>query len=159
MIVILRVVGAFGIRGAVRVFSYSRNLSVYKNIYDKGGKEYSFCVMKFLINGRAVISFSSINTRTQAEDLKGEFFYVKKNDLPDKKENEFYAHDLIGQKVCVIGSGVKCLITNVENFGAGDLIEISHKNKKFLVPFTTENFPNTSDEIFITLEAFNGFKE
>jgi 16S rRNA processing protein RimM len=159
MIVILRVGGAFGIGGAVRASSYSRNLSAYKKICYKDGNEYSFRVMKFLGNSKVVISLEGIHTRTQAENLKGEFFYVKKEDLPNKEENEFYVHDLIGQKVCVIGSGIKCLITNVENFGAGDLIEISHKNKKFLVPFTAENFPNTGNEIFITLEAFNGFKE
>jgi ribosomal 30S subunit maturation factor RimM len=50
------------------------------------------------------------------------------------------------------------MITNVENFGAGDLIEISHKDDKFLVPFTRENFPDSGEEIFMTLEAFNGFK-
>ncbi|MDR2645568.1 MAG: ribosome maturation factor RimM [Holosporaceae bacterium] len=159
MIVILRVVGAFGVNGGVRVSSYSRNLSAYKKVYDKDRKEYSFRVMKFLSNGKAVISLENIHTRTQAESFKGEFFYIKKIDLPSKKENEFYAHDLVGQKAYVVGSRIKCLITNVENFGAGDLMEISHKNKKFLVPFTTENFPNAENEIFIALEAFNGFKE
>jgi 16S rRNA processing protein RimM len=114
--------------------------------------------MRFLAKNRVVLAIENISNRNQAESLVGTVFYVKKADLPQKNDGEFYPSDLIGRKVQVIGTDIKCLIANVENFGAGDLIEISHKNGKFLVPFTRENFPDSGDEIFITVEAFDGFK-
>ncbi|MDR2724347.1 MAG: ribosome maturation factor RimM [Holosporaceae bacterium] len=158
MIEILRVAGAFGVGGAVRVFSFSRNLSIYKKIYNKDKEEFSFRVLKFLNKGKSVIIIENINTRDSAETLRGEFFYVKKIDLPQTGKNEFYPHDLIDRKVHVICSNATCRITDVKNFGAGNLIEVLHKNDKFLIPFTEENFPASGDEIFLTLDAFNGFK-
>ena len=58
----------------MRVLSFSQNLSIYKKVYNKNGEGFSFRVMKFLANSRVVISIKSIDTRNQAESMKGQFF-------------------------------------------------------------------------------------
>ncbi|MDR0555542.1 MAG: ribosome maturation factor RimM [Holosporaceae bacterium] len=159
MIEILRVTGAFGICGALRVFSFSHNLSHYRRIYDRDGNGHAFRILRFLGGPRLAVFLDGITDRSSAEKLKGEVFRIKKEDLPGTKKNEIYVHDLIGHEVRVIGSVARCTVVNVENHGAGDLLELSNGTQRFLVPFTQKNFPDTSSGlIFITLEAFNGFK-
>lgn len=159
MIEILHVAAAFGIKGAVRVFLYTDHINNYKKIYDRDGKEFSFKVLSRK-NNTAVIKLSSISDRNQAEELKGISFYVKKEDLPELNSDQFYIHDLIGQKISVIGEKVDLKIVDVKNFGAGDLIEISEKGLKdsFFIPFTKENFPETDGEISITFETYKNFR-
>ncbi|MDR0968187.1 MAG: ribosome maturation factor RimM [Holosporaceae bacterium] len=158
MLEILRVTGAFGTRGALRVFSFSKNITQYKKIYDENGVEFAFRIIRFLGGVRMAASIEGVNDRNAAEALKGRIFYVKKTDLPKIAENEVYISDLIGKKARVADSDIRCEITGVENYGAGDLIEISYENEKFLVPFTKANFPDSDNEILITAEAFDGFR-
>jgi 16S rRNA processing protein RimM len=155
---ILRITGAFGIRGAVRVWSFSENLCAYKEIFDKNGNGFAFHVLKFLGNGRVVVVIDGVCDRNAAESLKGEIFYVKKSDFPEIRKNEFYLCDLIGKDVFVADSDVRCSVVSAENYGAGDLLELSHEGTTFLVPFTRENFPDSEDKFLITREAFRGFK-
>jgi 16S rRNA processing protein RimM len=155
---ILRVVGAFGVRGAISVIPFSDKLKEYKKIFDKDGRDFSFRIVRFLGGKKIAIVVDGINDRNTAESLKGSVFYVRKSDLPKIKENEFYVCDLIGKDVSVIDSDVKCAIVNVENFGAGDLLELTCDERTFFVPFTCENFPDSEDRILITKEAFDGFK-
>ncbi|MDR0631975.1 MAG: ribosome maturation factor RimM [Holosporaceae bacterium] len=159
MIEILRVAGAFGTRGALRVVTLSHNLSHYKKVYDGQENAFSFCIIRFLGGNKLAISIENINDRNAAESLKGKIFYVKKSDLPQIRKNEVYFCDLIGREVRVMDSDIVCKITDVKNYGAGDLIEVSHGNETFLVPYTQENFPDSDDQIIMTLDAFNGFKD
>jgi 16S rRNA processing protein RimM len=159
LVEILRVVGVFGVRGAVRVVPFSKNLADYKKISDKDGNDFAFRILKFLSDGKIVILLDGIDDRSRAETLKGDIFYVKKSDLPEIGKNEFYVRDLVGLDVSVIDLDVQCRIVGVHNFGAGDLIEFIYDNKTFLVPFTRENFPDSVDnQILLTKEAFNGFR-
>jgi 16S rRNA processing protein RimM len=107
---------------------------------------------------KAIISMDGITDRTAAESLKNEYFYVQRCDLPSIAENEFYICDLVGKDVIVEDSDIKCKIVGAQNFGAGDLLEISHDGGSFFVPFAQENFPNSKGEILITRKAFEGFK-
>jgi 16S rRNA processing protein RimM len=152
------VVGAFGTRGALRVVSFSEKLSNYKKLYSKDSSEFLFKVVKFIGKTKLVISLENITDRNSAELLKNKEFYVKKSDLPKIEKNEFYLCDLVGKKLQVLGTNIECKVTNVHNFGAGDLLEISHENDVFLAPFTKENFPDSSNEILMTSKAFEWFK-
>ena len=159
MIEILRVTAAFGIKGAVRVFLYTDNINHYKKIYDRDGNGFRFKILNQK-NHIAVLKFESVNARNEAEKLKGISFYVNKGDLPKLGSDQFFIHDLIGQKVSVVGEEVDLKIIDVKNFGAGDLIEISEAGAKnsFFIPFTKENFPETDGGISISSETYRNFK-
>ncbi|MBO4405824.1 MAG: 16S rRNA processing protein RimM [Alphaproteobacteria bacterium] len=165
MVEILRVTVAFGIKGAVRVFLYTDNLSHYKKIYDCDGNEFHFKVLSRK-NDTAVIKLDSISDRNEAERLKGASFYVKKEDLPKLSSDQFFICDLIGQNVFVIGEDsavvqdINLTIIDVKNFGAGDLIEISETGARdtFFIPFTKENFPETDAGLMITAETYRNFR-
>lgn len=153
MIEILRIVGVFGIRGAVRVHSFSDDLKRYKFIYDSEGHAFSFRVVRF-----GIIEMEGVVDRNQAETLRGKSFFVKKNDLLPLKNDEFYIADLIGQHIPVCDSDAECKIVSVCNYGAGDIIELNYDGKQFLVPFTNSNFPELQGKLYLSLDAFNNFR-
>lgn len=154
MIEILRIVGAFGIRGAVRVESYSDDLKRYKKLYTSDGKEFGFRVVR-----PGVIHLDSVVSRNDAEDLKWVSLYVREEDLAPLREDEFYLHQLIGKTVQVENSDLSCTITDVCNYGAGDIIELTFDGCKFMVPFTASNFPDNGGQLCISEHAFKCFRE
>lgn len=151
MIEIFQVTGSFGIRGGVKIRSYTDDLDFYKNVYDAAGEKFSIRTER---NG-AVVYINGVSDRTAADALRGKTFYAARNDLKETKPNEFYICDLAGQEVSVENSDVLCKIVSVQNYGAGDLLELSFNGKKFLVPFTKQNFPY--NELIISQEAFEDF--
>ena len=152
----MRVTAPFGIKGAVRVFLYTDDISKYRQVYDVNGQNFPFCVQSKK-KDTAVVKFESVNDRNEAEKLKGMSFYVSRKDMPLLKNDQFYICDLVGQKVYVDGKDLGLTIVDVKNFGAGDLIEISEKGDTFFVPFTKENF-FTEDKISITSETYKNYK-
>lgn len=148
MIKILRVIKAFGIKGAIKVDLFSENLSNYDVIYDDKGNCYSFSFLK-ASKGENVITLEGVLNRTDAEKLKGQFFYIKKADRAALRDNEFYIEDLIGTKIKIENSQKNYAIKAVHNFGASDILEIACENHSFLVPFTKENFSENDEGILV----------
>ena len=71
MVEILRITAAFGIKGAVRVFLYTDNISDYDKLYDRDGNEFRFKVLsKTSSPNVVVIKFRAVNDRNDAEKLK-----------------------------------------------------------------------------------------
>lgn len=159
---ILRVTGAHGVRGMVRAVLFSDNIKHYKKIYDAAGSESSFKVVRYTSGNNVILSISGVEDRNAAESLKGSCFFVKKDDLPNLSDDEFYVCDLIGKTLKIVGHEdiVGCAISNVYNFGAGYLIEVTHESDSFLVPFIKENFLSDDSDIDIqmTFEAFNSYR-
>lgn len=153
MVEIFQVVGSFGIRGGLKVRSYTDDLNFYKKVYDESGNEFSVRVER----SGAVVHLDGVNDRNAADSLRGKTFYVSRSDLKETKKNEFYICDLVGQEVSVENSDLRCKVVSFQNYGAGDLVELLFNGKKFLVPFTKQNFPY--EELIISQEAFKGFIE
>ena len=84
-----------------------------------------------------------VGDRTAAEALKGVELYVDRDRLPAAAEGEFYHADLIG--LAAVDPEGKRIgeIVAVQNFGAGDLLEIrlAGSGKTELVPFTDATIP------------------
>lgn len=157
---ILRVTGAFGIEGAVRVFLFTDQLNCYSKIFDKRGAPFSFRIKRPQKENKAIISLGGVSNRNVAESLKGEFFFINRDQLQQTNGDEFYLCNLIGKKVKVENTEIFCEIKSVQNYGAGDLIELNYGESNFLVPFTRENFPkmlNDDKKFYISENAFRTF--
>ena len=83
-----------------------------------------------------------VATREEAEALRGLALYVPRDLLPPPDEDEFYLADLIGlAAVSPTGEPVG-RIKSVQNFGAGDLLEIAPETgATWYLPFTLEAVP------------------
>lgn len=84
----------------------------------------------------AIARLSGVSDRSAAEALRGSLIEVDRSALPPLEEGEYYHADLIGLS-CVDPAGdLLGTVVAVENFGAGDLLEIEGPDgKRSLVPF------------------------
>jgi len=93
-------------------------------------------------NGNLICKFNEINNRTEAEPLKGYKFFCMLSALPSPSEDEFYIEELKGLEVLDQDHKLLGKITNIFNFGAGDIVEIEFLEGGYeLFPFTKEFFP------------------
>ena len=100
--------------------------------------------------GEALARFAEVIDRNGAEALRGTVLTVPREALPPLLEDEFYFSDLIGL-TCVATDGETlgvCL--SVQNFGAGDILEIERPDKKtFMVPMNADAVPKWGEHITI----------
>jgi len=158
VIEILHIGAPFGIKGAVRVVLYTKNIRYYKKLFYSTGDACSFHVLRE--DGvSAILTLEGIIDRNTAEKLKGQSLYVRRQDMPKLKTSEFFINDLIGQTVNCTGIDQNLTIVGVDNFGAGDLIELKDKDdSRFYVPFTEANFPEINGKMCLSENAYKGFK-
>jgi 16S rRNA processing protein RimM len=135
-----------GIKGDVVVRSYTADpadLDAYGPLGDDTGKR-SFVVEHLRVTPKGVIvRFKGITDRNAAEGLRGIALTVTRDALPDAGDDEFYHADLIGMAaVSPEGNDIGRVIA-VQNFGAGDLLEIMLVGTKHTeyVPFTDPFVP------------------
>jgi 16S rRNA processing protein RimM len=95
--------------------------------------------------GGLVVRAREVETREQAEALRGLRLYVPREALPEPDEGEFYLVDLVGlQAVSPEGESLG-VVRSVQDFGAGDLLEIQPPDgASWWQPFTREAVPEVS---------------
>src|SRR3546814_3236970 len=72
----------------------------------------------------AIARFAEITDRTAAEGLRGTALTVPRASLPPLGEGEYYHVDLVGLPVVTDAGTPAGRVVAVENFGAGDLLEV-----------------------------------
>jgi 16S rRNA processing protein RimM len=130
------VIGAHGVTGELRLKLFGdgpESFSRFKN-FDAGGRILTLKSIRHGPNG-AVARFAEIADRNAAEALRGTAITVPRSAFPPLGEGEYYHFDLIGMP-CLSSDGSEVgTIAAVENFGAGDIIEIEKPDgKRFMVP-------------------------
>jgi 16S rRNA processing protein RimM len=141
-----RISGAHGIRGEVVIHAYTvapQDIGAYGPLFDEaGGRLFAIASARATAKG-VVARLEGVGDRTAAEALKGVELYVDRDRLPAAAEGEFYHADLIG--LAALDPEGKRIgeIVAVQNFGAGDLLEIrlAASGKTELVPFTDATVP------------------
>jgi 16S rRNA processing protein RimM len=139
------IVGAHGIKGAVRVKSFTaepEGVAGYGPVEDeKGARRFELRPIG-QAKGSVLAKIAGIEDRNAAEALKGVRLYVNRSALPPPEEEEFYHADLLGLEA-VLGDGtVLGRVRAVHDFGAGDSLEIERTAAaSLLVPFTKAAVP------------------
>jgi 16S rRNA processing protein RimM len=120
------------VTGEVRLKLFSEDLEQY-GTFDGGGRTLTLKSLRPGPNG-AVARFAEITDRNAAEALRGTALTVPRSALPPLAEGEYYHADLIGLP-CIVDEAEIGLAVAVENFGAGDVIEIERADGTlFMVP-------------------------
>ena len=135
-ITLAAVAGAHGIKGEVRLKLFGdgvESLSRYKKLY-VGGAERRLLAVR---DGKmAVARFDGIVDRGGAEALRGSLVEVDRAAMPPLADGEYYYADLIGLLAVDRAGNEIGSVVAVENFGAGDLLEIEiTSGKRSLIPF------------------------
>ena len=140
------IAGAFGVRGEVRLKSFCavpEDIAKYGPLYTGDGKK-SFAVRVAGVARRSLrVRLAGVDSREQAKAMRGTRLYAHRSRLPRTENDEYYHVDIIGLQVVDREGLARGTIRAVENFGAGDLIEVEGDDGSIsLIPFTRSAVPS-----------------
>jgi 16S rRNA processing protein RimM len=149
--VLLGEIGAAqGLKGEVRLRSYTEEpaaIARYGALEDEAGRAIE--ILSVRVTPKALIArIKGITTRNAAEALNRTKLYVPRERLPARETDEWYHADLIGLSAIGQDGATIGTVVAVQNFGAGDLIEIKRTGEAatVLVPFTRDTVPEVDVE-------------
>lgn len=147
--------GAQGLRGDVLVVPYTddwQGLCEYDPLVTADGAREIRLTFVRARKTDFIARMEGVTDRTQAEKLKGLKLCVHPQQLEtlDSHETgEYYHRDLIGLRVLTPDGQEIGTVEHIENYGAGDLLDIrldpsltDGKNRSELLPFTDESVPD-----------------
>ena len=144
------VIGAHGVAGEVRLKLFGEGVAGLKSF--RAFNDGKLTVEKLRDDGKggAVARFVGVTDRNGAEALRGTALTVPRAALPPLGEDEYYYADLLGlPAVSTEGENLGICVA-VDNFGAGDVIEIERPDKRrFMVPMRAEAVPEWGDKLVI----------
>lgn len=154
------ITGAHGIRGEVRLKSFTavpEAIATYNPLQTASGAMLNITKLRAQKDG-FIASLKGVADRNAAEALKGTELFVPRARLPDPQEGEVYIHDLIGLQVVQANGEALGEIVGVENYGAGDLIDVRIEGQKdtVLIPFS-KGFVVHTDLARVTVDLPDGF--
>lgn len=146
LVVIGAILGAHGVRGDVRVKSFTAEpeaLFDYAPFLFESGEVAIDPNRARPAKDHFIVTPAAPKQKEEWDALKGTKLYVPRDALPDPEEDEYYIDDLVGLDVFAGGSDAIGRVKAVLNHGASDLVEIQLKSggKPVLIPFTLEDVP------------------
>lgn len=149
------VAGAHGVTGEVRLKLFGEGVSALSRFKLFNDGALTLRKMRDDGKGGAIARFAEIADRTAAEKLRGTLLTVPRSALPPLEEGEYYHADLLGLPA-ISDEGVALgTVVAVENYGAGDVIEIEKPDgKKFMVPMNEAAVPEWSEAQLVVAAGF-----
>jgi 16S rRNA processing protein RimM len=145
LIFVAQVGAAHGVRGEVKVTTFTADpmaLVSYKTLMRQDGSPALTIASARPTKGGIVARLKGVDDRNAAEALRGLKLYISRDSLPEPEEDEFYLADLIGLTVETAAGELLGTVKTVQDFGAGDLLEIQPKvGASWWLPFTREAVP------------------
>jgi 16S rRNA processing protein RimM len=139
------VTGAHGVRGAVRVKSFTAeptDVARYGPLEDESGERRFKLRLVGSAKGVVIGKLAGIDDRDQAEALRGLRLYLSRAALPPPAEDEYYHADLIGLEAVLADGTPFGRVRAVHDFGAGDTLDIDRpQGPPVMVPFTRAVVP------------------
>ena len=143
------IVAAFGVRGEVRIRSFTaqpEDIAAYGPLFAEDGSALRIESLRLHKGGGVVARLCGVAAREQAQALAGTHLYVARAALPDTGAEEWYHADIIG--LAAYGQqGEACgRVKAVWDFGAGDMLELERDRQdgkagrqSVMIPFTRAN--------------------
>lgn len=128
-ILVGKIVAPQGIRGEVRVQTYSENPMDFKHFDVLCSKfkssEFHFVRRLNPTSDVIIARIDGIADRNAAETLRGTELFISRDALPKLGADEYYQSDLIGFTVVRDGKNIG-RVACFQNYGAGDIIELEN---------------------------------
>lgn len=137
-----RIVGLFGVRGWVKVFSYTEPREAVLNyeglLLGQDGKWQAATVAEGQRHGKSVIArLEGIDDRDQAAALVGADIGVSREHMPEPGEGQYYWSDLIGLQVVHLDGTVLGKVDTMLETGAHDVMVVTGEQER-LIPFVND---------------------
>jgi len=139
------IAGAHGVRGAVRVKSFTaepEDVARYGPLEDESGERRLSLRLIGNAKGVVIARLAGVADRDRADSLRGLRLYLPRAALPPAAEDEYYHADLIGLEAALADGTAIGHVSAVHDFGAGDTLEIVRPaGPPAMVPFTRAVVP------------------
>jgi 16S rRNA processing protein RimM len=135
-----KIIGTHGIKGLLKVHSFSGNLeslqscktvilkSVKGSLTDYGLKS----VVPHA--GKLMIGLTGLDNINLVEPLVGSEICLMRSQLPEPEDNEYYWCDLIGLKVCTVDGRELGSVTDIFETGSSDIYVVRGAEREYLIP-------------------------
>lgn len=127
-----------GIKGELKIILYneeSRTLQKNKLVFLGENNFLKFKVEKTSYSlKKNRIKFFEINSKEDAESLRGKLINIYRSDLPDLKKNEFYLNDLVNFRIVDKSNNDYGVVKEVLHLPANDVLSVFYSNQEYLVP-------------------------
>jgi 16S rRNA processing protein RimM len=135
-----KVVATHGIKGQLRVASYSgelENIIALGSVILKGpsGEMETFEVAASAIHGKKVlVSLKNYNDINRVLHLVGRELYARREQLPELSEGEYYWCELLGLRVVTTLGETLGELTEIIPTGSNDVYVVKSGGKEYLLP-------------------------
>ena len=125
----------FGIKGEIVIMPFSKEpihlvnakkVWIEENIYDVDNSRNNL--------KKIIVKFKDINTKEEAEKLRGKKVFLKTNSLEKLEENKYYHYQIIGCRVIDKNIGEIGNITQIIETGSNDVYVATKNNSEHLIP-------------------------
>lgn len=141
--------GVFGIKGWLKIYANTdkkENILAYKPWYvERNNVRQAIKLKAGKPHGKTVIAlFDGIDDRNEAETWIGCDIYIRSDQLPKLRKDEFYWSDLIGLKVVSTQGDDYGVIDRMLETGANDVI-VAKGERERLIPYLTGDIVKSVD--------------
>ena len=144
LVLIGRLAGAFGIKGWVKISSYTsppENILQYapwQLRQSKSGEVVRAAeLIEAKLHGKGLVAkFAGIEDRDQADNLKGLEIVIGRSQLPDPEDDRYYWADLEGLQVETVDGKSLGRVKQMLEAGAADVMLVcGEANSRHMIPF------------------------
>ncbi len=136
-----KVLKSHGVSGEVKVVPFSGDPDNIKNIERvfvriEGGEglDELRIMGQRTQGGVAIVKFKGVDTREQAERLRGRTLLVNVEELPETEEDEYYWFQLVGLRVYDRKGNLLGVVKGLIDRAYQSLLVVSDRDKEFYVP-------------------------
>jgi 16S rRNA processing protein RimM len=126
---VARIGAAHGVRGEVKLWPFTQDpmaVASYGTLESEDGARRFDIESLRLVRDFLVARLAGVADRDAADALRNLDLFVPRERLPEIEEaNTFYYADLVGISAVTADGATLGTVTDVHNFGAGDIIEIA----------------------------------
>ena len=130
-----KIVGAHGVKGNIKVYSYAESLSVFKPgslilLINPEGLEKSYKIRWVKPHGKlALLSLEGVKNRNSVEALMGSVFVIERSHFPEPEDGSYYWVDIIGISVFTTHDEYLGVVESIIPTGSNDVFVVRDPNK------------------------------
>jgi 16S rRNA processing protein RimM len=88
--------------------------------------------------GNWLVFFDGIETRTEAETVRGRYLYRPSDEVEPLEEGEVFQHDLVGMEVVTVDGERVGSVVEIFEMRPADLLEVRTGDRTVMIPFLKE---------------------
>ncbi len=137
-----KIVGVHGMKGYLKVYSFDESIDLFEPGRQIQLKSSSGAIKTVTVEDVQSyknvlrVAFEGISDRTAAEALTGSELLLKRSELPEPEEGQWYWCDLIGLAVHGIDGTYLGHVENLFETGSNDVLVIKRGEEELLIPVT-----------------------